>query len=264
MAAGSYIDLGNPVADHPINRGLVGWWLPLPNSFGGLTLFDIGPHRFKGALTAGPTWSSGPSAFPSLNFDGVDDRVETPSSSFFSGMSALTLSCWINPTATTSASEFMKKNNSWIMRFGAGASLAVFIWVSASLVNTSGGTLTTGKWQHVAMTYDGAALKGWINGLQVCTTAATGTVDANTDVLAFGAQPGGGEQYTGRITDWRVQAAYIPPWDLYQESRMGYPNGLRRYSQRVYSFSPPAAAGGGPWPWFTDNELSGGLQHMGF
>lgn len=75
---GRYLDLGNPVAhDHPLNQGLVAWWLPLPNNQGGGTLFDIegGNH---GTLTSGPTWVAGTGQSQAVSFDGSNDYAAVP------------------------------------------------------------------------------------------------------------------------------------------------------------------------------------------
>src|SRR5687767_7283414 len=38
---GPALDLGNPVADHPLNLGLSRWWLGLPGRSGGTLLCDL-------------------------------------------------------------------------------------------------------------------------------------------------------------------------------------------------------------------------------
>lgn len=79
-----YVDLRNPVSNHPLNRNLVAWWLPLDNNMGGNTLFDL-KYRYPGSLGAGsasPSWQGAGASSPrqggSLFFDGVNDTVALP------------------------------------------------------------------------------------------------------------------------------------------------------------------------------------------
>ncbi len=74
------IDLLNPLADHELNRGLIAWCLPLDNTYGGQTLFDIAGQNHS-SLTNGPTWGSGPGAFGALTFNGTTQYVALPSGS---------------------------------------------------------------------------------------------------------------------------------------------------------------------------------------
>lgn len=75
------IDLLNPVADHDLNRGLMAWWLPLENTYGGQTLFDLA-GRNHGTLVNNPTWGPGPSPeFGALTFNGSTQRVSLPAAS---------------------------------------------------------------------------------------------------------------------------------------------------------------------------------------
>ena len=80
---GSYVDLGNPVADHPLNYGLVAWWQPLPGSAVGTTVRDL-KGLYPATLTnfpSSPTATSGfgggpaPQTYPTIAFDGSDDYM---------------------------------------------------------------------------------------------------------------------------------------------------------------------------------------------
>src|SRR5688500_4148301 len=85
---------------HPLNRGLVGWWLP---GFGGRTgqvLRDLSGNHTHGTLTnmASDDWipaTGRPGGFGALNFDGSNDHVLNSSpSSLLNGMTGLTISFW--------------------------------------------------------------------------------------------------------------------------------------------------------------------------
>ena len=56
-------------------------------------------------------------------------------------------------------------------------------WVAFNCAST----LATGVWYHVAMVYDGASLRGYVNGALDGTIAASGTVQATDYPLRIGA-----------------------------------------------------------------------------
>src|SRR5690349_4775681 len=94
------IDLGNPVADHPLNLGLVAWWLSLPNNSGGTRLFDITGHGNTGTLTAGPTWRTGlpvwGPGFSSLKFvTGSSQYVDCGNAPVLQITGNMSVSAWV-------------------------------------------------------------------------------------------------------------------------------------------------------------------------
>lgn len=96
------IDLANPVnVHHPLNLGLISWWLAVPGLDGGKYFYDL-CGRNDGTLTNGPTWSNNipPGAVSrSLSFDGVNDFVSTPITAAL-GTAEHTMSAWFRTSAT--------------------------------------------------------------------------------------------------------------------------------------------------------------------
>jgi hypothetical protein len=96
-----------------------------------------------------------------------------------------TISCWVKSNSTPTGYEYF---------FGQGdasTNVQYFIWYNYNAgnpqlaftrqrQNTANDqilflkTLTVGQWYHLAMTYDGATLRGYIDGLQVGSVASTG------------------------------------------------------------------------------------------
>ena len=68
-------------------------------------------------------------------------------------------------------------------------------------------TLSTEKWYHVAMVYDGASLRGYVNGKLDGTRAASGALQATDESLKIGAYApvnggsGGGFCLLGKIDE---------------------------------------------------------------
>lgn len=77
------VDMVQPVnLLHPLNRGLVGWWIALPGTMGSSRFMDIvspGPNGNHGTLTnmnPATDWVGGPPGlWSALDFEGGDDHV---------------------------------------------------------------------------------------------------------------------------------------------------------------------------------------------
>ena len=73
------VDLSNPINySHPLAKGLVGFWLPLPSLAGGMKLYDLTRYRNHGTLTnmdPRTDWVQTERGI-ALDFDGNDDFVE--------------------------------------------------------------------------------------------------------------------------------------------------------------------------------------------
>jgi hypothetical protein len=59
-------------------------------------------------------------------------------------------------------------------------------------------------WSHLAATFDGSALKLYVNGTLVTTTVIAGTIPTSTGVLRIGGNSIWGEWYAGLIDDIRI------------------------------------------------------------
>lgn len=250
---GRYIDLGNPVAKHPLNEGLVAWWLPLPNNQGGGTLFDL-LGRYNGMLTSGPTWVAGPSGFQAPSFDGSNDYVALPANVLSS--TTFTLAVRFYPTSISTYhaafSIYASDSNSvelFIHAEGGNGSLGggnYSNWARASAV------LSANQWAWVGLTSTGSVTQLYLNG---DTTGTTGTTNISTfsEVAEIGSRESIGSHlypfsgviaevklYNGRCLDASLMQK------LYDDGMRGYPDTLRRRPKRSYGFTQAAPAGGRP------------------
>lgn len=65
-------------------------------------------------------------------------------------------------------------------------------------------TLGTSNWHMIALKYDTATLKGWYDGAEVASGAASGTGSAGANSFVMGSLSGGSEYYSGLIDDFRI------------------------------------------------------------
>ena len=64
--------------------------------------------------------------------------------------------------------------------------------------------LPTNAWSHLTATYDGSALRLYVNGTLVTTTPAIGSIIGSASPLRFGGNSGLGEWFQGRLDDIRI------------------------------------------------------------
>tara|TARA_Y100000034_G_scaffold134066_1_gene201508 strand:- start:13949 stop:16351 length:2403 start_codon:yes stop_codon:yes gene_type:complete len=128
-----------------------------------------------------------------LSFDGSDDYAHIASLSV-DGYSAITISAWIKTPAVLSDSEFMSFPEGLAGANGcallvSGEDYVEFRFRTGGVVKNVSDTdinHNDNKWHHIAGTYDGITGRLYIDGLEVATAAATGTIDAAAGECFFG------------------------------------------------------------------------------
>ena len=87
---------------------------------------------------------------------------------------------------------------------------ATGVTVNGSVPNAFGpSTLPVGAWTHLAMTYDGAALRLYVNGVQVGSKPLSGNITPTANPLWIGGNSPYGEYFNGRIDEVRVYRAAL-------------------------------------------------------
>ncbi len=70
------------------------------------------------------------------------------------------------------------------------------------------------QWSHLALTYDGATLRLYVNGIQVSSRATIGMIKRTTDPLWIGGNQPYGEYFHGLIDEVRVYDRALRPADV--------------------------------------------------
>lgn len=174
---------------------------------------------FNGAIV-GATYTSdtpGPGSSHALAFNG-DHRVSIPDYSLTG--SALTVEAWVKPTDVSGQRALLDDYGSPGVFF-AITSGYVQLSLTTSDTATQGvsvfaGSVTAGEWQHVAASYDGAALRAYVNGVEVGSTPLTGTiVDGVSDLPTIGRDDvSNALNYQGALDDFRLHTAVLGSQEL--------------------------------------------------
>ena len=64
--------------------------------------------------------------------------------------------------------------------------------------------ITANTFTHLATTYDGSAVRLFVNGTQVASTAATGSIATSTNQLQIGGDNIYGQYFAGTIDEVRI------------------------------------------------------------
>jgi glucose/arabinose dehydrogenase/fibronectin type 3 domain-containing protein len=206
---GAYSDVAEAMTDPaPIRpAGLVGAWAF--NEGTGSTVADVSGNRNTGTI-AGTTWTTQGRYGGALGFNG-SSTVRIPPSSSLDLSSGMTLSAWIRPTAPqsgwrtivqreTDAYFLNASNDAGSLQPAGGGTLA-----SSGTVYTAGPTASPlNTWTNVALTYDGTALRLYVNGTQVASRPGSGAIDTTSHPLWIGGNSPYGEYFTGLIDEVRV------------------------------------------------------------
>jgi hypothetical protein len=226
----------------PLNRGLVSWWLTLPQRGKGNTFFDIAGAN-HGTLTNGPTWTGAtgrPGGCGAILLDGTNDYVTVTSGSLSNIFTAdrLTVSCWLKPTANPAQFDCLISHvtdsgwgNGWIFWFNSATDLRFA--VQGYDTNRAIGTIPGNVWCHAIGTYDGTNVSIYINGVQGTDDPYAGAITAPVGDMEIGRGKGDSFNFNGaidsvRVYDYALSASMAAA--LYREELATYPTTLNRVS----------------------------------
>ncbi len=184
---------------------LVGSWQFDDLEYGRAT--DSSGWARHGMLYGSPSWVEG--RFEgALQVDGIDDYVDTH---YAEDLPRWTVSAWVNspraPQATQESGPVHRGGNYQLHwddydgEFRGAAALRIGnTWYAASF-----GQLPTGRWCHLAATFDGTALRAYLDGeLVAVNTEARGVPHAEPATLKIGRHTAGPWFFLGTIDDVRV------------------------------------------------------------
>jgi hypothetical protein len=194
------------------------------NEADGTVATDASGNGNNGTIS-GATRVSGPTGFgTALSFDGAHSIVNIPHSVSLALSTGMTLDAWVNPSANAGATP----NGGWrtvIMKERSTTGLSYALYGNDGNSNasrpaayirnggvdkeaTAGPALPIGVWSHLAATFDGAAIRLYVNGVLRSTTPASGTIAASTAPLRIGGNnvfsTPGTEFFAGLIDDVRI------------------------------------------------------------
>ena len=171
------------------------------------TVVQSAVGSFPGTIS-GAVWTTGQFG-SALSFDGINDWVTVADANALDLTTGMTLEVWVYPTAANGVRDILIKEGTGVdiynlyARNGQGQPESN-VFAGGSNRWATGPTLPLNTWSHVAGTYDGLTVRLFVNGLQVGSTAYTGTIGTSTGVLRIGGNSMWGEFFQGRLDELRI------------------------------------------------------------
>jgi hypothetical protein len=179
----------------------------------GTTTLDSSGLGNVGTLT-NATWAATGRFGKALSFNGTNALVTVADANVLDLTTAMTLEAWVNPATLSNWRTIMLKESTGGLAYGLyahdGSRPAAYIHVGANDVGRQGtATLAANTWTHVAATYDGTTLRLYINGVQVSSSAVSGSMLTTTGALRIGGNGPWGEYFSGLIDEVRVYSRVL-------------------------------------------------------
>ena len=175
----------------------------------GGTTTDASGHGNTGTLTGGAGWSTNGHSGDALSLDGGSGRVAVADADSLDLTTAMTLEAWVNPTALSGWRTVVLKERSGGIVYSLYANNSsdrpvgqVDLGGEQNAVGTAKLALAT--WTHLAVTWDGAMLRLYVNGAASGAKAVSGTLVDSSGPLDIGGNTVWGEHFAGLVDDVRV------------------------------------------------------------
>lgn len=185
----------------------------------GPTTADSSGNGNTGTLTNDPLWVAGKNG-NGLFFDGMNSYVVIPNTSSVDiGGTDLTISMWAKIISTSSLADYILVAKPW----NASTMSPPYFQYDVEYDNNEnktvdfyfGDTTSTNRgpysvtppvdtWTHIAFTYDGTSVKGYLDGVQEFSTPTTGSIQARGQSLRLGTDGQFYQNYYGSLDDVRI------------------------------------------------------------
>ena len=195
------------------------------NEGGGGTVNDVSGMGNKGTIS-GATWVTAGRYGNALSFDGVSNWITVDDSPSLMLKAGMTLEAWVRPTSLTGWRPVLYKESpfsagvpiaapglSWAL-YASDLTAPPSVYATSSTgadqwVHAMGPSLlSVNTWTHLAGTYDGTALRLYVNGVLVRTRAHAGAIFSTTGPLRIGGSsvitPWGSQYFKGQIDELRI------------------------------------------------------------
>jgi hypothetical protein len=146
-------------------------------------------------------------------FDGTNDNVRVNNSTAINPTQRVSVEAWIKPEALPAAGSFgsiVTKRESYSLQFnGPRLELTIMQNGARRRLQAPVGAVAANQTYHVVGTYDGAAMRLYLNGAQVATSALTGNIGPATNGLNIASWDGSSEYMRGTVDDVAVYGSAL-------------------------------------------------------
>jgi hypothetical protein len=195
---------------------------------GGATTADESGNGNTATLH-GPAFAAGKNG-NALVFDGAGDYAEAPNSvSLDIGGTGLTIAFWVKVNSTGSGVDYVIVGKPWqattmtspFYQYGVEYSNGYNKTLDFYFGDPSGGlhgpyrmSPTLGSWTHVAYTFDGSTVKGYLDGAELLSEADAASLQPRGHSLRFGVDGAYQQFFNGALDDLRIYSRALTAGEI--------------------------------------------------
>ena len=178
------------------------------NEGSGVQVADASGQGNTGTISSA-TWTASGKFGSALSFNGTSAWVTVADAPSLDLRTGMTIEAWVNPSSGTGwRTVALKESGSGLvysLYSANGASRpAGFVHTSGDMPLNGTAAVATYAWTHIAFTYDGTAMRMFVNGLQVSMSGQMGTIAVSNGALRIGGNSVWGEYFRGAIDEVRI------------------------------------------------------------
>jgi hypothetical protein len=197
------------------------------NESSGATAADRSASGNTGTVSGATRITSGKNG-RALSFDGSNDWVTVADAGSLDLSNGMTLESWVYPTSLGStARAVLSKEATGTSRYALYANTAsrpgVRIDIGGGRTALGPAQIALNTWTHLAATFDGTTLRLYVNGVEVASTPAAGSIAASTGALRIGGHAVASEWFRGRIDDVRVYSRALAAAEIEADRNAAVP-----------------------------------------
>jgi hypothetical protein len=184
-------------------EGLIGYWKFDEGK--GDVAGDSSGNKNDGKIIRNPEWVDGKFG-KALKFDGgKTQKVEVPHSDSFADITnAITIETWINPANFNAWMSFGVKGDITYGMFINPSAYVRMHYSGGSTLDTPANSIKANEWTHVVGTYDGKAVRIYLNGEMKAELATNVAIPANTASFVIGGTQESRDWFTGMVDEVKL------------------------------------------------------------
>jgi hypothetical protein len=178
------------------------------NQGSGVQATDASGQGNTGTISSA-TWTTAGKFGGALSFNGTSSWVTVADAAALHLTTGMTIEAWVNPDSGAAWRSVVLKEDAGGLAYALYSSNNasrpagyVHTNIDVGLNGTSAVPLNT--WTHLAVTYDGATLRMFVNGVQASSLAVAGSVAVTSGTLRIGGNSVWGEYFKGVIDEVRI------------------------------------------------------------
>lgn len=215
------------------------------NEGSGTTAADNSGNSLQGTLT-NASWTAAGRFGNALSFNGTNAWVTIVDNSLLHLTTGMTLEAWVNPTTLSGWRSVLLKERTGALSYSLYATDPNHSpSAPAGFINTGGGdvdswgsaALVLNSWTHLATTYDGAALRMYVNGTLVRSQAVTGNIVETSGALRIGGNSVWGEYFAGLVDEVRIYSRSLSQAEIQTDMNTPVGSPLRLLGDEIASSS---------------------------